>query len=109
MDGCLPAKMGTRAGPTEIPTPCPNIIEDGYRQKRRQRSSLLFEGGGTELLQFFAALAIFHKDDLKKRLTVEWMLWKIGGSSGLHHTKPPPCQNGCSPKNFCSEIILAAK
>ena len=32
----------------------------------------------------------------------EWMLWKNVWSSGSHQTKPPPFQNGCSPKNFCS-------
>ena len=35
-------------------------------QKRRQRSSLLF--GGAEFIQFLAALAVFHQDDIKKRM-----------------------------------------
>ena len=29
------------------------------------------------------------------------MLWKNGCSSGSHHTKPLPYQNGRFPKNFC--------
>ena len=36
------------------------------------------------------------------------MLWKNGWSSGSHHTKPPPYQNGCSPKTL-AQIIITAK
>ena len=45
---------------------------------------------------------------LKKRMNrikgylAEWILWKNRWSSGSHYTKPPPYQNECSPKNFCS-------
>ena len=40
-------------------------IEEGFIQKRRQRSSLLL---GTEFFKFLAALAILHQDDIKNRL-----------------------------------------
>ena len=69
---------------------------------------------GTELIQFLVTLDIFHQDDFEEKYEylkgylVKWMLWKNGWSSGSHHTKPPPVQNGCSPQNFF-QIILAAK
>ena len=44
------------------------IIEEVFKQKIRQRSSLLF--GGTEFFQFLAALAILHQDDLKNRMNL---------------------------------------
>ena len=46
---------------------------------------------------------------LKKRMNwiqAEWMLWKNEWSSGSNHTKPPPYQNECSPKNVCSKHPL---
>ena len=56
----------------------------------------------------FAALAIFHHDELKKRMNRITATWRNGcfgknrWSSGSHHTKLPTHQNGISPKNFCS-------
>ena len=43
-----------------------------------------------------------EKDELKNRRLAEWILQKTGWSSGSHHTKPPPSQNGCSSKNCSS-------
>ena len=48
------------------------IMEEGLRQKRRQRSALLVEG--KELIQFHATLAICIQDDLKKRMNK----WRYG-------------------------------
>ena len=40
-------------------------IEEGTIEKKIHWSLLM---GGAEFIQFFAALAIFHKDDLKSRM-----------------------------------------
>ena len=42
----------------------PQLIEEGYMQKKRQRSSLLF--GGAKFIKFLAALAILPKDDFEE-------------------------------------------
>ena len=67
---------------------------------------------GTELIQFLAALAIFHQDDLKKRTNRITATWQSGCSGKMDdhpvHTKPNhhPTNNG-SQKLF--QIILSAK
>ena len=52
----------------ELVNQCLNMystaIEEGKRQKKRQRASLLF--WGTEFIQFLAALAFLHQNVLKK-------------------------------------------
>ena len=68
-------------------------IEEGFLQKRRQRSSLLL--GGTELLQFFAAhnnkIAIAHGKELKQfcppRSSDDFCLLFCLYSSSLHFLK----------------------
>ena len=45
--------------------------KDLYR-RLGQRSSLLL--GGTELIQFLAALAVLHHDDVKKRMNCTRMI-----------------------------------
>ena len=67
---------------------------------------------GTELIQFLAALAIFHQDDLKKRMN---RITANGGMDALiddHplHTKPNhhPTKMDVLPKTFV-QIILSAK
>ena len=52
-------------------------IEEGFIQKRRQRSSLLL--GGTELIQFLVVLAILHLDDVKN--------WMKSSFSSIHPSK----------------------
>ena len=48
-----------------------DVIGEEHRKrietKINQRSSLLW-GGGAELIQFLAALAILHQDELKKKM-----------------------------------------
>ena len=48
-----------------------DVIGEEHRKrietKINQRSSLLW-GGGAELIQFHAALAILHQDELKKKM-----------------------------------------
>ena len=43
-----------------------NIIEEGWREKQRQRSSCLF--GGPDFNQFLAALAVLPRSIWKKRM-----------------------------------------
>ena len=50
----------------------------------------------------FSSGWFWRKGWIEKGYWTEWMLWKNCWSSGSHHTQPPPYQNGCSPKNFCS-------
>ena len=49
-----------------------DVIGEEHRKrietKINQRSSLLWGGGGAELIQFLAALAILHQDELKKKM-----------------------------------------
>ena len=92
--------------PTGAFLACPGIIEEGYRQKRRQRSSLVF-GLLNKCTSYFPPGWFEEKDEKNNRYLTEWMLGKNGCSSGSYHTKPPPYQNGCSPKTFV-QIILAA-
>ena len=65
-------------------------IKEGQRQKKRQRSSLLF--AGTELIQFLAAPAILQQDDLKKGMNssyssivhgVKKLAWQRIGMNGF--------------------------
>ena len=73
-------------------------IEEGLRQKRRQRSMLL--------LGELAAIAIFHEDDLTKRIYRTMATWQNGWFGKMddhpihtiphhHHTKMDPL-----PKSF---------
>ena len=64
---------------------------------------------GTKLLQFFAALAIFHQDEVKNRnirITAAWRNGYFGKMDGHPvHAIPShyvPYQNGCSPIHFSS-------
>ena len=50
-------------------------IEEESRQKRRQRSSLLF--GGQNLIYFLASLAILHQDDLQERMNRITAAWQF--------------------------------
>ena len=47
-------------------------IANRFIQKRRQRSSLLF--GGTDCIEFLAALAVLHQDNIKKRMNCTRMI-----------------------------------
>ena len=95
--------------PNELPQESSqkHIIEEGLRQKGRKKVVPAF--WGTELIQFLAAPAIGHQDDLRKRInriTANWQnrcfgKWMIILFTS-HQTKPIPYLNGCSPKNFCS-------
>ena len=51
------------------------IIEEGYRQKRRQRSQLLF--GGQNCLNF-CRCTFFNQDDVKKRIYRIMATWRNG-------------------------------
>ena len=46
--------------PLNCPTPWRTLIEEGFIQNRRQRSSLLF--GGQNCFKFLAGLACLHHD-----------------------------------------------
>ena len=48
--------------------------QEGFIQKTRQRSSLLF--GGTEFIHFLAAPAVMHQDDTKKRTNWTRIIWR---------------------------------
>ena len=52
-------------------------IEEGYRQKRRQRSLMLL-AWGTEFTQFLAALYFLPQGDLKNRMNCTLTIWRIG-------------------------------
>ena len=49
---------------------CLTTLELKHRRriKTEERAKVVTAVWGTELLQFLAALAIFHQDDLKKRI-----------------------------------------
>ena len=51
-------------------------IEEGFIQKRRQRSYVLF--GGEEFIQFLATTANLQQDDLKNRMTLSSSLYHYG-------------------------------
>ena len=66
----------------------------------------------TDLIQFLAALDVFHKDDFKDRMNKIKATWRNGCFEkkddhpvGTQPTKPPPNQNGCSPKYICSNHL----
>ena len=53
------------------------------KKKTEEKSKVVAAVWRTELIQFLTALAVLHKDDLKKRINrmramAEWMLWKNG-------------------------------
>ena len=43
-------------------------IEEGFIQRRQEKAKVVAASWGKELLQFLAALAILHQDELKNRL-----------------------------------------
>ena len=56
-------------------------VEEGFEQRRRQRSSLLF--GGQNLFKFLVSLAVLHQDDLKKRMNSSFSAYHPGGINPL--------------------------
>ena len=79
------------------------------RIKTEEKAKVIPAAWGTELIQFLAALAIWHhagwfeeKDEYYSTMaiSVDWMLWKMDDQPD--HTIPPPSQSGCSPQNFFS-------
>ena len=89
-----------------------NLVDLNHRRriKKEEKAKVVAAVWGKELIHFLDALAIFHQDDLKKRMNRIKATWRNGcfekmDDQPVHctvHTKPPPYQNGCSPKNFCS-------
>ena len=61
-------------------------IEEGYRQKNRQRSSLLF--GGKEFIQFLAALAILPRTILKNRINLSFS-FKLSLCNSSYYSNRP--------------------
>ena len=57
-------------------------IGEGFLQKRRP--PLLF-GGGTDLVQFLAALANLHQDDLKEGMTSSYSSYRPGAIHPILH------------------------
>ena len=89
-------------------------IEEGFLQKRRQRSLLLL-GGGTELIKFsLPTLQIQHQDNFKKRMNRRPDACQNGSfrkmDDNLVHTTPNHHTPNMDvfPKTFL-QIILAAK
>ena len=72
------------------------------RIKTEEKAKVVATVWGTELIQFHAELAIFHKDDLKKRMNRTLATWRNGclGKMDDHpvHTLP----KWMYPKNVCS-------
>ena len=50
-----------------------DTVEEGWRQKQRQRSSPLFEGGGG-FIKFLAALAVLPRSIWKNRINSTFAL-----------------------------------
>ena len=97
--GIKPRRMG-RKGKRE---------DHRRRIKTEEKAKVVAGVWGTKFIKFLAALAIFHQDDLKKRVNRITATWRNGcfGKMDDHpvpHTKPPPYQNGYSPKNFCTNL-----
>ena len=57
--------------------------------KTEENAKVVADAWGTELIEFHAAVAIFHQDALKKR-TNRVRATCFLESAGSHHTKPPP-------------------
>ena len=60
-------------------------IEEGFIQKRKQRSALLFGHWWTEFIKFLAALAILHQDDLKNRTNSSFSWYHCGAIHPFLH------------------------
>ena len=76
---------------------CIRTIEEGKRQKSKQRSSLLFGGRNcfNSLPHLVFSTQIIWRINTR-RITATWQngyFVKNGWSSGSHHSKPPPYQN----------------
>ena len=88
-------------------------IEEGQRQKRRQRSSLLHLGDGIDSIPCRTSY-IFHQDDFKKRMKRITATWRNGyfGEMVVHLVHAIPNHHltkiDVLPKTFV-QIILAAK
>ena len=54
----------------------PRGIEDGWRQKRMQRLSLMLRG--RKSIHFFVALAILHQEDFINRMNCSRTIWRLG-------------------------------
>ena len=53
---------------TELPDLNSILLYSKIRIKTEEKAKVVAAVCGTELLQFFAALAIFHQEDLKKKM-----------------------------------------
>ena len=93
-----------------------NATYDTCHRRRintEEKATVFASAWGTELIQFLAALAILHQDDLKKRMNrikATWrneMLWKMDEQPV--RTTPPnhqPYQSGYLPNLFKSSLLL---
>ena len=83
------------------------------RIKKEEKAKVVAAVWGKELIHFLDALAIFHQDDLKKRMNRIKAIWWNGflGQMDDHsvHTTPNqhPTKMDVLPKT-CVQIILAA-
>ena len=84
------------------------------RIKKEEKAKVVAAVWGKELIHFLDALAIFHQDDLKKKMNRIKAIWWNGflGQMDDHsvHTTPNqhPTKMDILPKTFV-QIILAAK
>ena len=84
------------------------------RIKKEEKAKVVAAVWGKELIHFLDALAIFHQDDLKKKMNRIKAIWWNGflGQMDDHsvHTTPNqhPTKMDVLPKTFV-QIILAAK
>ena len=85
------------------------------KDRREGKGRRCFLGEGIYLLPcrtgIFSTRMIWRKK--MNRITAilylaQWLIWKNGWSSRLHHTKLTPYQNGFSPKKTFVQIIIAA-
>ena len=67
-------------------------------------TSLLF--GGTELIQFIAALAVFHQDDWKKGMNSSYSLYPPGAIGPILHIDL--VQNSSGARNLSNSVPQAA-
>ena len=76
---------------------CCHMKKDKYRRDGKGRRCCL----GTELIQFLAALAIFHQDDMKKRIIRIMVLGGMDALEKLMIIRFKPCTtNHHSPKMY---------
>ena len=63
---------------TELPDLNSILLCSKIRIKTEEKAKVVAAVCGTELLQFFAALAIFHQEDLKKKMNRITATWRNG-------------------------------